>query len=65
MASIIQDYLTRAELAADLNVCTRTIERWDRLGEGPPKTKIGNRILYRREGAAKWLRSREQDFEAA
>ena len=65
MASIIQDYMTPAELAAELGICARTLERWNRLREAPPRTKIGNRVLYRREAVSAWLRSREQEVKAA
>jgi predicted DNA-binding transcriptional regulator AlpA len=53
------EYLTRPELAAELGVSERTIWRWDGARVGPPRTVLGKRILYRREGIAKWLRERE------
>jgi hypothetical protein len=42
------DFLSQDETAAELKVCTRTLDRWRRLREGPPITKLGRRILYRR-----------------
>ena len=64
MVAILDGYLTITECAAELGVDQRTIQRWHRLREAPPRTKIGNKILYRREAVAEWLRSREHDFEA-
>src|SRR5438128_149930 len=37
------------------------LDRWRRLGEGPPITKLGRRILYRRSSSQAWLRARERD----
>lgn len=53
------EYLTRAELAAELDNSERTIIRWDNAGVGPPRTVLGRRVLYRREGVLQWLRDRE------
>ena len=53
------DYPTRAELAAELDNSERTIIRWDNAGVGPPRTVLGRRVLYRREGVMQWLRDRE------
>ena len=59
MATILEEYLTRTELAAELGVCERTLIRWHDLGEGPAVSKIGRRPLYRRAGVAAWLAARE------
>jgi hypothetical protein len=39
------EYLTRAELAAELDNSERTIIRWDNAGVGPPRTVLGRRVL--------------------
>jgi predicted DNA-binding transcriptional regulator AlpA len=52
-------YLTRPELAAELGVSERTIWRWDNARVGPPRTALGRRVIYRREGVTQWLRGRE------
>ena len=57
---VLTDYLNPAELAAELGISGRTLERWNRLGNAPPRTRLGKRIVFRREAVAKWLRSREQ-----
>jgi hypothetical protein len=36
----------RQRLASLLGVSSRTLSRWDRAGTGPPKIKIGRKILY-------------------
>lgn len=57
---MLEDYETPAQLAADLGICVKTLDRWHRLGEGPPRVKLGRRVLYRRTSVAAWLASREQ-----
>ena len=56
----LSDYFTQEEAAAELKVCERTFDRWRRLDEGPPITKLGRRTLYRRSSVQAWLRAREQ-----
>jgi Helix-turn-helix domain len=60
---ILADFLTQDEAAAALRVCERTLDRWRRLREGPPITKLGRRILYRRSSLQIWLHAREQNME--
>jgi len=63
--TLLADFLTQDEAAAELKICERTLDRWRRLREGPPITKIGRRILYRRSSLQAWLRTREQRGPAA
>ena len=58
---ILADFLTLEEAAAELKVCERTLDRWRRLDEGPPITRLGRRILYRRSSLLAWLRARERE----
>jgi hypothetical protein len=57
---LLADFLTPDETAAELKVCERTLDRWRRLDEGPPITKLGRRTLYRRSSVQAWLCKREQ-----
>lgn len=54
------DFLTQDETAAELRVCARTLDRWRRLDEGPPITRLGRRTLYRRSSLQAWIRAHEQ-----
>ena len=56
---LLTEYLTKAELAAELRRSVRSIDRWLLTGDGPPSIRIGNTTLYRRESVLAWLRSRE------
>jgi predicted DNA-binding transcriptional regulator AlpA len=60
-----EDYLTTPELAAELGRSTRTLDRWALTGDGPPRTLIGRKTLYRRDAVLAWLRSREQSLRSA
>jgi hypothetical protein len=57
--TLLADFLTQDEAAAELKICERTLDRWRRLGEGPPITKLGRRVLYRRSSLQAWLCRRE------
>ena len=58
---LLSEYFTQEEAASELKVTERTLDRWQRLREGPPITKLGRRILYRRSSLQAWLRRREGD----
>lgn len=55
---LLIDYITRQGLAALLGIGVRTLARYDALGEGPPRLKLGGRWLYSVTGARDWLRAR-------
>jgi hypothetical protein len=57
--SILADYITRAQFAAQFGITERTAERWERLREGPPVTHVGRKVLYRKDSVLSWLKSRE------
>lgn len=56
-AGILDDYLTKADLAAQLDISPRTLERWARLRTGPAVTKVGVAVLYHRADLAEWLKA--------
>ena len=60
MSNILENFVTRAALAADLNVSERTIWRYENLPNGLPSVLIGGRKLYRRESVLAWLAKRER-----
>jgi hypothetical protein len=57
---ILSEFLTKEELAAELRRNPRTLDRWDVLGVGPPRTIIGRKVLYRRTSVQKWLCGQER-----
>jgi predicted DNA-binding transcriptional regulator AlpA len=57
---ILHGYLRREDLAKELSVSPRTIDRWQMMRMGPPRVHIGRTILYSAESVREWLRSKEQ-----
>jgi hypothetical protein len=57
--SLLANYLTRDELAKQLNKTVRTIDRWRALGTGPRFVNVGKTIYYHRDEAdpARWLKN--------
>ena len=54
-AGLLADYLTPAQVAEELGVNPRTLDRWYQLRRGPVRTRIGKRVLYSRQDVADWL----------
>ena len=61
--TVLSEYLTPVELAGQLGVCKRTLDRWWAARSGPPRVTIGQRPMYRREAVTEWLRRREEGFD--
>jgi predicted DNA-binding transcriptional regulator AlpA len=57
---LLDGYLRREELAHQLCVSARTIDRWQTLRCGPPRVTIGRTILYNLDSVRQWLRSNEE-----
>jgi hypothetical protein len=58
--SLLNDYAPEDQVAAELHVTKRTLQRWHAARIGPPRLIIARRPYYRREAVREWLRSREQ-----
>jgi hypothetical protein len=54
------EYIDKAMLCAGLGISTRTLDRLEVARIGPPKTKIGKRVLYRKDSVRTWLATHEQ-----
>lgn len=59
---LLEGYLRRRELAQQLGVSPRTIDRWHSLRNGPPRIAIGRTILYNLNSVRGWLQGRENNF---
>ena len=60
LVPILAEFMTIEDLAAELGRNKRTLDRWDVLGMGPPRTFVGRKILYRRTSVQKWLAAQER-----
>jgi hypothetical protein len=57
--SLLSEFFTKGELATELGRNQRTLDRWDLLRTGPPRTYVGRKVLYRRASVQKWLAAQE------
>ncbi len=55
------DLMTKKDTAEYFGVSERTLDRWHRLREGPPRITLRRRILYRLEAVVTWLEANETD----
>jgi hypothetical protein len=61
---LLSEYLTTQELATELGRNRRTLDRWEVLGIGPPRTRVGRKVLYRRTSVQRWLAAQERHAHA-
>ena len=57
--SLLEGWISRAELARELGISVDTLARWETSRCGPPLARIGRCVFYRREAVLEWLESRE------
>ena len=58
--ALLDDFITRDELAAELRVSPRTVMRWQARPDGLPYVELGGRTLYRRSTILDWIGSHER-----
>ena len=54
-SNLLGDYLPEQQLAVELKRNPRTLQRWRKLGIGPPVTMIGELPYYNIESTRAWL----------
>ena len=57
---LLDEWITRNELATELGLAVDTLERWQNRRSGPACIRIGRKVLYRRAAVQDWLRSQER-----
>src|SRR5207247_7965887 len=55
----IDDLLNRCATAGVLGISVRTLDRWHRLGFGPPRIRFAGQIRYRLSSLPRWVLSHE------
>jgi hypothetical protein len=55
--TLLSDYWTEPELAAELKRKPSTVENWRRRRVGPPFVRNGKTPIYHKEVARSWLRA--------
>lgn len=58
--SLLTDYDDKAGTAALLGVSPRTLDRWWNERIGPPRVKLGHKVLYHRPAVLDWVKAQEQ-----
>ena len=58
--NLLADWISREQLAGELGVANDTLARWEARRIGPPCTRIGRKVLYRRTSVQDWIRAQEQ-----
>ena len=58
-APLLSEMYTRQQLAVELGFTCDTLCRWEARQIGPPCTRIGRRVLYRRDAVEAWLLEQE------
>lgn len=53
--------MTPEEVASWLRVSPRTLSNWRSLGKGPPATRLGGRVAYRRGSVVAWASEQESE----
>ncbi len=56
-------YYTEKEVATFLNKTTLSLRCDASRRKGPPRTKIGRKILYKKSSFESWLLKKESDFD--
>ena len=57
---LLADYLSVDGAADALGVSRRTLGNLYRRREGPPRTRVGGRVYFRRAALEEWLRKQEE-----
>lgn len=58
--NLLADWISRDQLAGELGIASDTLARWESRHEGPPCTRIGRKVFYRRGSVEAWIRAQEQ-----
>ena len=58
--SLLSDYFTEPDLAAELGLTVRGLQLWRTKRCGPAWTKLGKRVVYRRAAVSDWMKAQEQ-----
>lgn len=63
--NLLADWISREQLAAELGLTRDTLARWEARQLGPPCTRIGRKVFYRRASVEAWISAQEQSRPAA
>lgn len=58
---LLGGWISRTDLALQLGVSEDTLRRWDVMRSGPPCTRAGRKVFYRRATVIEWLEDQENN----
>ena len=56
---LLEDWISRRDLAISLGISEDTLWRWDARRTGPRSIKLRRKVYYRRSAVRSWLEARE------
>ena len=56
---LLSGWISRLDLALELDLTVETLHRWEKLRFGPPCVRAGRKIYYRRDAVQDWLMQQE------
>jgi len=59
VAGLLGGWISRLDLALELDVTVDTLRRWEALRFGPPCVRVDRKVYYRRDGVHDWLQLQE------
>ena len=57
--NLLAGWISRKELAGELDLAVDTLARWEARRVGPPCVRAGRKVLYRRSAVQDWLQAQE------
>lgn len=57
--ALLSGWISRADLAQQLEITEGTLRRWETERWGPPCIRAGRKIFYRRNAVLEWLEQQE------
>jgi hypothetical protein len=61
---LLVGWISRLDLALELDVSVDTLRRWEAQRTGPPCVRAGRKVYYRRGAIEDWLEEQEQEQAA-
>jgi hypothetical protein len=60
VSSVLADWLNEDEVAAETGKKVRTLRSWRKQGKGPPFTRFGRTVKYRRDSLVAYFKAQEE-----
>lgn len=60
---LLGEYLNMRQLADELSISFKTLERWRLQRKAPPACRIGGRLLFKRSDVLAWIEAQREASE--